>query len=159
MQAPLLGGGWGRSGAGLVSVISLVSRQLQLNYLGNYIPRFWTFETGCAVCDEGLRSLKGIGVRLLGPGALSSEWEKGRGSGRDSCHLWWALKRSPSSSSSPRHLLLKAFSDCTWLWLPGKPKFWFLLPGPSGALVALSPSHEPCSSFMVHLRPHASQAL
>lgn len=38
--------------------------QLQLNYLGNYIPRFWTFETGCAVCDEGLRSLKGIGVRL-----------------------------------------------------------------------------------------------
>lgn len=37
--------------------------QLQLNYLGNYIPRFWTFETGCTVCDEGLRSLKGIGVR------------------------------------------------------------------------------------------------
>lgn len=37
--------------------------QLQLNYLGNYIPRFWTFETGCVVCDEGLRSLKGIGVR------------------------------------------------------------------------------------------------
>lgn len=39
-------------------------QQLQLNYLGNYIPRFWTFETGCTVCDEGLRSLKGIGVRL-----------------------------------------------------------------------------------------------
>ena len=39
------------------------SQQLQLNYLGNYIPRFWTFETGCTVCDEGLRSLKGIGVR------------------------------------------------------------------------------------------------
>ncbi|XP_070367168.1 procollagen-lysine,2-oxoglutarate 5-dioxygenase 1 isoform X2 [Equus asinus] len=35
--------------------------KLQLNYLGNYIPRFWTFETGCTVCDEGLRSLKGIG--------------------------------------------------------------------------------------------------
>nr|XP_021504831.1 procollagen-lysine,2-oxoglutarate 5-dioxygenase 1 [Meriones unguiculatus] len=34
--------------------------KLQLNYLGNYIPRFWTFETGCTVCDEGLRSLKGI---------------------------------------------------------------------------------------------------
>ena len=83
-RPPLLGGGWGRSGAGLVSLISLISRQLQLNYLGNYIPRFWTFETGCAVCDEGLRSLKGIGVRLLGPGALSLEWEKGRGSGRDS---------------------------------------------------------------------------
>lgn len=40
------------------------SPQLQLNYLGNYIPRFWTFETGCVMCDEGLRSLKGIGVRL-----------------------------------------------------------------------------------------------
>uniref|UniRef100_A0A8D1LWY3 Procollagen-lysine,2-oxoglutarate 5-dioxygenase 1 n=1 Tax=Sus scrofa TaxID=9823 RepID=A0A8D1LWY3_PIG len=39
--------------------------KLQLNYLGNYIPRFWTFETGCSVCDEGLRSLKGIGDEAL----------------------------------------------------------------------------------------------
>uniref|UniRef100_A0A8C9L7G2 Procollagen-lysine,2-oxoglutarate 5-dioxygenase 1 n=1 Tax=Pavo cristatus TaxID=9049 RepID=A0A8C9L7G2_PAVCR len=31
--------------------------KLQLNYLGNYIPQIWTFETGCTVCDEGLRSL------------------------------------------------------------------------------------------------------
>ncbi|XP_038602290.1 procollagen-lysine,2-oxoglutarate 5-dioxygenase 1 [Tachyglossus aculeatus] len=34
--------------------------KLQLNYLGNYIPRVWTFETGCTQCDEGLRSLKGF---------------------------------------------------------------------------------------------------
>uniref|UniRef100_A0A8C5QNY9 Procollagen-lysine,2-oxoglutarate 5-dioxygenase 1 n=1 Tax=Leptobrachium leishanense TaxID=445787 RepID=A0A8C5QNY9_9ANUR len=34
--------------------------ELQLNYLGNYIPRVWTFETGCTVCDEGLRSLQSI---------------------------------------------------------------------------------------------------
>uniref|UniRef100_A0A669QQT3 Procollagen-lysine,2-oxoglutarate 5-dioxygenase 1 n=1 Tax=Phasianus colchicus TaxID=9054 RepID=A0A669QQT3_PHACC len=34
--------------------------KLQLNYLGNYIPQIWTFETGCTVCDEGLRSLTGI---------------------------------------------------------------------------------------------------
>ncbi|POI24413.1 hypothetical protein CIB84_011837, partial [Bambusicola thoracicus] len=34
--------------------------QLQLNYLGNYIPQIWTFETGCTVCDEGLRSLTDI---------------------------------------------------------------------------------------------------
>ncbi|XP_073172738.1 procollagen-lysine,2-oxoglutarate 5-dioxygenase 1 isoform X2 [Lepidochelys kempii] len=34
--------------------------KLQLNYLGNYIPRAWTFETGCTVCDEGLRSLTGF---------------------------------------------------------------------------------------------------
>ncbi|OXB77322.1 UNVERIFIED_CONTAM: hypothetical protein H355_002314 [Colinus virginianus] len=34
--------------------------QLQLNYLGNYIPQIWTFETGCTVCDEGLRSLTAI---------------------------------------------------------------------------------------------------
>lgn len=50
--------------------------QLQLNYLGNYIPRFWTFETGCSVCDEGLRSLRGIGVRLpdrRGPSPLGGE--------------------------------------------------------------------------------------
>ncbi|XP_072607279.1 procollagen-lysine,2-oxoglutarate 5-dioxygenase 1 isoform X1 [Vulpes vulpes] len=39
--------------------------KLQLNYLGNYIPRFWTFETGCSVCDEGLRSLRGIGEEAL----------------------------------------------------------------------------------------------
>uniref|UniRef100_A0A8C7ATW8 Procollagen-lysine,2-oxoglutarate 5-dioxygenase 1 n=1 Tax=Neovison vison TaxID=452646 RepID=A0A8C7ATW8_NEOVI len=39
--------------------------KLQLNYLGNYIPRFWTFETGCAVCDENLRSLRGIGDEAL----------------------------------------------------------------------------------------------
>lgn len=49
--------------AWLLSNPSFGSQQLQLNYLGNYIPRFWTFETGCTVCDEGLRSLKGIGVR------------------------------------------------------------------------------------------------
>ncbi|NWU45524.1 PLOD1 dioxygenase, partial [Hylia prasina] len=34
--------------------------KLQLNYLGNYIPQIWTFETGCTVCDEGLRSLVGF---------------------------------------------------------------------------------------------------
>nr|XP_054503682.1 procollagen-lysine,2-oxoglutarate 5-dioxygenase 1 [Agelaius phoeniceus] len=34
--------------------------KLQLNYLGNYIPQVWTFETGCTVCDEGLRSLSGF---------------------------------------------------------------------------------------------------
>ncbi|XP_053308082.1 procollagen-lysine,2-oxoglutarate 5-dioxygenase 1 [Spea bombifrons] len=34
--------------------------RVHLNYLGNYIPRVWTFETGCTVCDEGLRSLGGI---------------------------------------------------------------------------------------------------
>lgn len=39
--------------------------QLQLNYLGNYIPQIWTFETGCTVCDEGLRSLTGFKVKLM----------------------------------------------------------------------------------------------
>uniref|UniRef100_A0A7N6A4F6 Procollagen-lysine,2-oxoglutarate 5-dioxygenase 1 n=1 Tax=Anabas testudineus TaxID=64144 RepID=A0A7N6A4F6_ANATE len=31
--------------------------KLQINYLGNYIPNTWTFETGCTVCHEDLRSL------------------------------------------------------------------------------------------------------
>ncbi|XP_077313866.1 procollagen-lysine,2-oxoglutarate 5-dioxygenase 1 [Lithobates pipiens] len=31
--------------------------KLLMYYLGNYIPRVWTFETGCVVCDEGLRKL------------------------------------------------------------------------------------------------------
>ncbi|KAL7976026.1 hypothetical protein Chor_014983, partial [Crotalus horridus] len=34
--------------------------QLQLNYLGNYIPQSWTFETGCTVCKEGLKSFHGL---------------------------------------------------------------------------------------------------
>ncbi|XP_067423547.1 procollagen-lysine,2-oxoglutarate 5-dioxygenase 1 [Emydura macquarii macquarii] len=34
--------------------------KLQLNYLGNYIPQIWTFEMGCTVCDEDLRSLTGF---------------------------------------------------------------------------------------------------
>ncbi|XP_042333915.1 procollagen-lysine,2-oxoglutarate 5-dioxygenase 1 isoform X2 [Sceloporus undulatus] len=34
--------------------------KLQLNYLGNYIPQTWTFEMGCAVCGEGLKSLKNL---------------------------------------------------------------------------------------------------
>ncbi|XP_029995708.1 procollagen-lysine,2-oxoglutarate 5-dioxygenase 1 isoform X1 [Sphaeramia orbicularis] len=31
--------------------------KLQVNYLGNYIPNSWTFETGCTVCHEDLQPL------------------------------------------------------------------------------------------------------
>uniref|UniRef100_A0A3B4Y137 Procollagen-lysine,2-oxoglutarate 5-dioxygenase 1 n=1 Tax=Seriola lalandi dorsalis TaxID=1841481 RepID=A0A3B4Y137_SERLL len=31
--------------------------KLQINYLGNYIPNTWTFESGCTVCQEDLRPL------------------------------------------------------------------------------------------------------
>uniref|UniRef100_A0A3Q2ZGL5 Procollagen-lysine, 2-oxoglutarate 5-dioxygenase 1a n=1 Tax=Kryptolebias marmoratus TaxID=37003 RepID=A0A3Q2ZGL5_KRYMA len=34
--------------------------KLQINYLGNYIPNTWTFETGCTVCQENLRSLSAL---------------------------------------------------------------------------------------------------
>uniref|UniRef100_A0A671NTH8 Procollagen-lysine,2-oxoglutarate 5-dioxygenase 1 n=1 Tax=Sinocyclocheilus anshuiensis TaxID=1608454 RepID=A0A671NTH8_9TELE len=34
--------------------------KLQINYLGNYIPNLWTFETGCTICNENLRSLSGL---------------------------------------------------------------------------------------------------
>ncbi|KAM4702884.1 procollagen-lysine,2-oxoglutarate 5-dioxygenase 1 [Rhinophrynus dorsalis] len=34
--------------------------KVHLNYLGNYIPHVWTFESGCNVCEEGLRNLEGI---------------------------------------------------------------------------------------------------
>ncbi|MCI4381112.1 hypothetical protein PGIGA_G00248030 [Pangasianodon gigas] len=34
--------------------------KLQINYLGNYIPKVWTFETGCTVCHEDLRALSGL---------------------------------------------------------------------------------------------------
>ncbi|XP_024915017.1 procollagen-lysine,2-oxoglutarate 5-dioxygenase 1 isoform X1 [Cynoglossus semilaevis] len=34
--------------------------KLQLNYLGNYIPNTWTFETGCTVCNEDLRPLTAL---------------------------------------------------------------------------------------------------
>ncbi|KAK1157360.1 procollagen-lysine,2-oxoglutarate 5-dioxygenase 1-like isoform X2 [Acipenser oxyrinchus oxyrinchus] len=36
------------------------ANKLQLNYLGNYIPKVWTFETGCTECDEDLRSLTAL---------------------------------------------------------------------------------------------------
>ncbi|CAI9571104.1 unnamed protein product [Staurois parvus] len=60
--------------------------KLLMNYLGNYIPRVWTFETGCVVCDEGLRSLSGfkdesfplvvIGVFIDQPTPFTSEFFK-----------------------------------------------------------------------------------
>ncbi|KAF3859962.1 hypothetical protein F7725_000217 [Dissostichus mawsoni] len=34
--------------------------KLQINYLGNYIPNIWTFETGCTACNEGLLPLEGL---------------------------------------------------------------------------------------------------
>ncbi|XP_056454742.1 procollagen-lysine,2-oxoglutarate 5-dioxygenase 1 isoform X1 [Gadus chalcogrammus] len=34
--------------------------KLQVNYLGNYIPKVWTFETGCTECHQNLRPLTGI---------------------------------------------------------------------------------------------------
>uniref|UniRef100_A0A669F797 Procollagen-lysine,2-oxoglutarate 5-dioxygenase 1 n=1 Tax=Oreochromis niloticus TaxID=8128 RepID=A0A669F797_ORENI len=34
--------------------------KLQINYLGNYIPNTWTFESGCTVCREDLRSLSAL---------------------------------------------------------------------------------------------------
>uniref|UniRef100_A0A672ZI95 Procollagen-lysine,2-oxoglutarate 5-dioxygenase 1 n=1 Tax=Sphaeramia orbicularis TaxID=375764 RepID=A0A672ZI95_9TELE len=36
--------------------------KLQVNYLGNYIPNSWTFETGCTVCHEDLVNFN---VRLM----------------------------------------------------------------------------------------------
>lgn len=36
--------------------------QLQINYLGNYIPNTWTFETGCTVCNEELYQLASLKV-------------------------------------------------------------------------------------------------
>ncbi|KAM3922698.1 procollagen-lysine,2-oxoglutarate 5-dioxygenase 1 [Leptodactylus fuscus] len=61
--------------------------KLLMNYLGNYIPRVWTFETGCNICDEGLRSLEGfqtddsfplvvIGVFIEQPTPFVSEFFK-----------------------------------------------------------------------------------
>ncbi|XP_078026466.1 procollagen-lysine,2-oxoglutarate 5-dioxygenase 1 isoform X2 [Epinephelus lanceolatus] len=34
--------------------------KLQINYLGNYIPNTWTFETGCTVCHEDLHPLTAL---------------------------------------------------------------------------------------------------
>ncbi|KAA0713693.1 Procollagen-lysine,2-oxoglutarate 5-dioxygenase 1 [Triplophysa tibetana] len=31
--------------------------KLQMNYLGNYIPNVWTFETGCTTCNKDVRPL------------------------------------------------------------------------------------------------------
>ncbi|XP_058499105.1 procollagen-lysine,2-oxoglutarate 5-dioxygenase 1 [Solea solea] len=34
--------------------------KLQINYLGNYIPNSWTFETGCTVCRDDLHPLTAL---------------------------------------------------------------------------------------------------
>nr|XP_054602372.1 procollagen-lysine,2-oxoglutarate 5-dioxygenase 1 isoform X2 [Nothobranchius furzeri]XP_054602373.1 procollagen-lysine,2-oxoglutarate 5-dioxygenase 1 isoform X2 [Nothobranchius furzeri] len=34
--------------------------KLQINYLGNYIPNTWSFEDGCTVCHQNLRSLSAL---------------------------------------------------------------------------------------------------
>ncbi|XP_032818072.1 procollagen-lysine,2-oxoglutarate 5-dioxygenase 2-like isoform X1 [Petromyzon marinus] len=34
--------------------------KMQLNYLANYIPNSWTFETGCGVCDDGVVDLSAL---------------------------------------------------------------------------------------------------
>ncbi|XP_070825504.1 procollagen-lysine,2-oxoglutarate 5-dioxygenase 1 isoform X1 [Chaetodon trifascialis] len=34
--------------------------KLQINYLGNYIPNAWTFETGCTVCHDDLHPLTAL---------------------------------------------------------------------------------------------------
>lgn len=34
--------------------------KLQMNYLGNYIPNSWTFESGCTICHENLRPLSAL---------------------------------------------------------------------------------------------------
>lgn len=38
-------------------------QQLQLNYLGNYVPNGWTPEGGCGFCDRDRRTLPGGQVR------------------------------------------------------------------------------------------------
>lgn len=42
---------------------SPVCAQLQLNYLGNYVPTAWTFENGCSICDDDLLFLNDVPVR------------------------------------------------------------------------------------------------
>uniref|UniRef100_A0A7M4F8Y5 Procollagen-lysine,2-oxoglutarate 5-dioxygenase 1 n=1 Tax=Crocodylus porosus TaxID=8502 RepID=A0A7M4F8Y5_CROPO len=64
--------------------LTIESSWLQLNYLGNYIPRIWTFETGCTVCDEDGRSLTGykelpfilIGIFIEQPTPFFSQFLK-----------------------------------------------------------------------------------
>jgi len=49
---------------GLIIFISYGFFQVQINYLGNYIPNLWTFETGCTICNEDLRPLSGLQAGL-----------------------------------------------------------------------------------------------
>lgn len=71
------------------------------------------------MCDEGLRSLKGIGVRLPNIRALSLGVRKDGGILEETPLFLvggqgvTSLSGLPSSSSSPRHLLLEAISDYT----------------------------------------------
>lgn len=132
------------------------SPQLQLNYLGNYIPRFWTFETGCVVCEEGLRSLKGIGVsrRKLGWGEMGD-------SGRDLSLVEGRGMTSLSgvpSCSSPGTSSWKPSQTTHGSTFPPMPVFqFFCLVVPA----LLQPRPHPTNllpHLWPHIKPHASQA-
>lgn len=43
-----------------------LSLQLQLNYLGNYVPTVWTYETGCGICDDDLLFFSEVPAPLSG---------------------------------------------------------------------------------------------
>lgn len=60
---------------------STLSQQLQLNYLGNYVPNGWTPQGGCGFCNQTLRTLPGGQVRTA---RMSAEGQLG-GLGLSSC--------------------------------------------------------------------------
>uniref|UniRef100_A0AAX7UNN8 procollagen-lysine 5-dioxygenase n=1 Tax=Astatotilapia calliptera TaxID=8154 RepID=A0AAX7UNN8_ASTCA len=39
--------------------------KLQLNYLGNYVPTVWTYETGCGICDDDLLFFNEVPMPLV----------------------------------------------------------------------------------------------
>lgn len=42
-----------------------LSLQLQLNYLGNYVPTAWTYDNGCGICDDNLLYFNEVPVCTL----------------------------------------------------------------------------------------------
>lgn len=62
--------------ASFINLNCLFMLQINLNYLGNYIPNAWTRETGCSVCDLDLLDLSAVKVRMQWSKALlgTADW-------------------------------------------------------------------------------------
>lgn len=115
--------------AAFASAPHRLSRQLQLNYLGNYVPNGWTPQGGCGFCGQDRRTLPGGQVRRGAGVGWGQDWAlrrrvQGRasgdsqpGRGAEDTPVW-----GPGLSSKPHRAMSSSLPPgCFWLCLWNNP--------------------------------------